>query len=254
MTAPPLAPAATVAVDWPALAAELDGVLRRALALDDVPPAPALAGAAGSWKGAPATIETRASHGERVSYCRAARVRGTGLAIGNVLCVPDPRLRTAGTPLPILGVDLVAIGERDAIVVADLSPTGDDPTSADGWMAAALDADPRAAALAPIADLPRWARESFSRRALAVRVPLAHRPVAAEAVRRVVDAFVALVRDARVDGSAEAACAVRHDQQRYMERHRDEDGGLALLARIFGNEWARGYIRDVLFPDLPESP
>ena len=253
MTAPTLAPAATAAVDWPALAAELEAVLRRALVLDDAPLAPALARAAGSWKGAPATIETRASRGERVAYCRAARVRGTGLAIGNVLCVPDPRLRLGRSSLPILGVDLVAIGEREAIVVADLSPTGDERTPADEWMAAALDGDPRVATLAPIADLPPWARESFSRRALAARVPLPLQPAAADAVRRVVHAFVALVRDARVDTSAAGACAVRHDQRRYMERHREEDGGLALLARIFGNEWARGYIRDVLFPDPPES-
>lgn len=253
MTAPALAPAATVAVDWPALAAELEAVLRRALVLDDAPLAPALARAAGSWKGAPATIETRASRGERVAHCRVARVSGAGLAIGNVLCVPDPRLRLGGLPLPILGVDLVAIGEREAIVVADLSPTGADRTLADAWIATALDADPRVAGLAPIADLPTWARESFSRRALAARVPLPLQPVAADAVRRVADAFVALVRDARVDASTEAACAARHEQRRYMERHRDEDGGLALLGRIFGNEWARGYIRDVLFPDLPES-
>lgn len=253
MTAATPAPAAAVGVDWPALAAELEELLRGALVLEQLPLTPALAGAAGAWKGAPATIETRASRGERVAYCRVARVSGAGLAIGNLLCVPDPRLRAGRSPLPILGVDLVAIGDREAIVVADLSPTGDERAPADEWMGAALDGDPRVAALAPIVDLPPWARESFSRRALAARVPLALQPVAAGAVRRVVAAFVALVRDARADESAEASCAVRHDQRRYMERHRDEDGGLALLARIFGNEWARGYIRDVLFPDLPES-
>lgn len=254
MTAPTLAPAATVAVDWPALAAELAGTLRRALALEDVALAPALAGAGGSWKGAPATIGTRASRGNRIAYCRVAEVRGAGLAIGNLLCVPEPRFRVGPASLPILGVDLVAIGDRDAIVVADLSPMGEERAPADEWMAAALDSEPRVATLAPIADLPSWAHESFSRRALAARVPLAQQAVAADAVRRVVDAFVALVHDARVDGSTAATCAARHEQRRYMARHRDEDGGLALLARIFGNEWARGYIRDVLFPDLPESP
>ena len=239
-------------IDWLALAAELEATLTRALELAPLPIAPAHALATGAWKGAPATIETRAWRGERVTYARVARVRGEGVAIGNVLCVPDPALRVAGAPLPILGVDLVAIGERDTIVVADLSPMSADTTVVSEALAAALAADRDVARLAAIEDLPAWARDSFSQRALAVRVAPELGPVAAAAVRRVVDAFIALVHDARADADADDRRAVRHTQRRYAERHRDEDNGLALLARIFGNDWARGYIRGVLFPDLPE--
>ena len=239
-------------VDWLALAAELETTLVDALSLAPVPIAPARARATGTWKGASATIETRVWRGERVAYARVARVRGDGVAIGNVLCIPDPALRIAGTPLPILGVDLVAIGERDTIVVADLSPMSADRAAVGATLAAVLDADPDVARLATIEDLPAWARDSFSPRALAVRVAPELHPVAAAAVRRVVDSFVSLVHDARVAVDADSRRAVRHSQRRYVERHRDEDNGLALLARIFGSEWARGYIRDVLFPDLPE--
>lgn len=239
-------------VDWLALVAELETTLTGALSLAPASIAPALAHATGAWKGAPATIETRAWRGERIAYARVARVRGAGVAIGNVLCVPDPALRVAAVPLPILGVDLVAIGERDAIVVADLSPMSGDRAAAIETLAAALDADPDVARLVRIDDLPAWARDSFSPRALAVRVAPELQPVAAAAVRRIVGAFASLVRDARADIDADDRRAIRHRQRRYVERHRDEDTGLTLLARIFGSEWARGYIRDVLFPDLPE--
>ncbi|NUQ20898.1 MAG: hypothetical protein HOQ09_08045 [Gemmatimonadaceae bacterium] len=244
--------ALATAVDWPTLAADLEATLASALALAPIPLAPGHARAMGTWKGAPTTIETRAWRGERIAYCRVARVRGHGVAIGNVLCIPDPALRAGGRPLPILGVDLVAIGERDAIVVADLSPMTEDRALGSERIAAALDADPDVARLTPIDDLPPWARDSFSTRALAVRVGAELHPVAAAAVRRVVDAFVTLVHEARVDANADDTGAVRRAHQRHLGRHRDEDGGLALLGRMFGSEWARGYVCTVLFPDLPE--
>ncbi|NUS97896.1 MAG: hypothetical protein HOQ11_10870, partial [Gemmatimonadaceae bacterium] len=147
----------TRAIDWPALAAELSTTLRDVLALAEIELPRDLARAEGVWKGTAATIETRAWRGDRIAYCRVARVEGSGLAIGNLLCVPDPRLRADGAPLPILGVDMVAIGEREAIVVADLSPLGSGNAAAAARMSAALDADPRVAGLPPIADLPAWA-------------------------------------------------------------------------------------------------
>lgn len=237
-------------VVWPDLAAALESVLVNGLALEPLPIDPALARAEGRWKGAPATIETRAWRGARIAYCRVARVASAELAIGNVLCLPDPALRARSLPLPVLGADLVGVGARDAVVVADLSPTGDDRAAGSEVLGRALAADPRVAALPRIADLPAWARESFSPAALAVRVAPDDAPVAAAAVRRATETFVALVGEAGDGGDAAVTRAVHHSQQRYLARHRVEDAGLALLARVFGAEWAERYIRAILFPEL----
>jgi phycocyanobilin:ferredoxin oxidoreductase len=251
---PPHRESGVEAVRWPALAEEIETLLSEALDLAPAALDPALAQATGSWKGEPATIETRRCHGERVAWCRVARVHGGGLAIGNVLCVPHPALRADDRPLPVLGVDLVAVGERDAIVVADLSPMTDDRTAGSEVLARALAAGDEVARLPRIEELPGWARDSFSPAALAVRVPVESHAVAAAAVSRAARAFADLARRAVVDIGDEARTrAVRHMQQRYMERHRTEDGGLLLLARIFGNDWSRRYIRELLFPDLPEQ-
>lgn len=238
---------------WPSLATELAEHLAHELALAPLDLPPDLATGRGHWKNELATIETRAWEGERVALLRVARVEGAGLAIGNLLCVARPALTGGGRALPILGADLVAIAARDSIVVADLSPT--EPHASSGEpLATALAADEEVGRLPRIAELPPWARETFSPAALAVRVSAGQESTAAAAVRRATDAFAALVRDARAGESADArARAVRHSQRRYMERHRTEDGGLTLLARIFGNEWSRRYIRELLFPELPES-
>jgi hypothetical protein len=42
---------------------------------------------------------------------------------------------------------------------------------------------------------------------------------------------------------------VQRAQDGYAAAHREDDKGLGLLARMFGERWAERYLREVLFPD-----
>jgi phycocyanobilin:ferredoxin oxidoreductase len=189
-------------------------------------------------------IETRAWRGGAVRWARVATVTGGGMEIGNVLALP--RLDLA---LPILGADLVSLGARGAgvMIAADLSPVlpaGDArERQLEGFarrMAAYSDLSPGGA-------LPAWCACWFSPHALYVRPTPSELPRAAEAYRETVEAFVALAAHAPEVGAPDPA--VQRAQDGYAAAHREDDKGLGLLARMFGERWAERYLREVLFPD-----
>src|SRR4029077_17585892 len=97
---------------------------------------------------------------------RVVTITGPALAIVNVLGLPAP-----GHPLPILGIDLVCVGDAPVVAVADLSPTVARTNSAGGWAAAALEACRRThGALPPGGMLPTRCARWFSPLHLYTRV------------------------------------------------------------------------------------
>jgi hypothetical protein len=85
--------------------------------------------------------------------------------------------------------------------------------------------------------LPAWARAVFSSRALYTRV-------ADVADARA--AFLSYPRALmRVRPRAGDSSALQRD---YCQAHLEDDKGLGLLARIFGDAWARTFLREVMFP------
>lgn len=209
----------------------------RALALD-----PAVAGARGAWKGEPAVVDARAYTGGPLRYARVVRVVAGPLAIANVLGVSHHALG-----LPILGIDLVALGTRDAaMVAADLTPTLPAGRARDAQLAAASDLVGPDPALPPGGELPGWCREWFSPRALYVRPAAAELPVAGEALARRIAALAGLAAAATPDPARAAVVARRVDG--YFQAHRTEDKGLGLLGRMFGFAWMEQFVAEILFP------
>lgn len=213
-----------------------------ALGLEPIALATALASASGEWKGAPATITTRAYAGGVVRYARFAMVEGSGIAIANILALP-----AEDQPLPILGADLVAIGARggSVLLAADLSPAV--PEEVGGASLAGLAARrARGPALATAGELPSWCAEWFSPHALFTRVGAEQLDDALTVLDEFVDEFVLLALGSQ-RRTALAPAAARM-QSGYQSAHRTDDKGLGMLGRMFGAEWAERYVSEVLFP------
>ena len=227
-----------------ALALEAERTLVAGLQLEPVQLDPALARAEGVWKGAAVTIETRAWRGGPVHWARVATVSGAGLEIGNVLALPSPDL-----PLPILGADLVSLGARGAgvMIAADLSPVLPPGTERDRQLAPFAAAMSGYRELTQGGELPAWCARWFSPHALYVRPTPDELPRAAEAFRATVRSFVTLAAATDPDPSRSAQVAVAH--RGYAAAHREDDKGLGLLGRMFGERWADRYLREVLFPE-----
>lgn len=231
-----------------------------ALALRPAALPPALARAEGTWKGAPVRIETRAYTGPGVRWARAAVMDGgppdAPLAIGNLLVLP-----AVDRPLPVFGADLVALGTRGgaAMVAADCSPMlgGDGGGDDDGGddearalrarqLAAMAAAVAPYAALPPGGELPAWCARWFSPHALYVRPGPAELARALEGAGAVAAAFVTLAGETAP--APHRAGRVAAAQAAYARAHREDDRGLGLLARMFGEAWAARYLDEVLFP------
>lgn len=232
-------------------AAEIRQRLLDALTLSSVALPSELAAATGRWKEAPAAVAAEAWAGGPLRLARVATVRGgpadAPLAVANVLCLPDDE-----HPLPILGVDLVALGAPGAplLAVADLSPTlpadGGGAAEREHALAALRDAVRPAAALAPL-PAPEWAAEWLSPHALHVRVAGEQAAVATAAARAVVDAFLALARAS--SPRPDLAPAVADARRRYLAAHRADDSAVRVLQRLRDEGWARRFVREALFPD-----
>ena len=219
----------------------IESRLVRQLELAARPLEPELARMEGSFRGQPATLVARAYAGPGVRYARFVELESPGLEIGNVVVFPE-----AALPLPVLGVDLVEVGRDTAVVVADLSPMSDDEIALERQLAVLAthrgDASPLAGA-----ELPDWATEWFSRRALSARVSAPQAPAAAAEVQAFVSAFIELARG--TEPAPEAAARAASRQQAYAAAHREQDRGLLLLRRIFEPETADRFVRRVLFPE-----
>ena len=199
-----------------------------------------LAQATGTWKGGPVAITTRAYRSDAIRYARFAELSGDGLAIGNLLVLARPALA-----LPILGADLVRIGDR-TMLAADLSPVLAHERRG-ATIPAVRDALGPLPALPPGGDLPAWCADLFSPHVLYTRVEDPQLATAARAFHRFPAAFVTLAATARPQPDLAAEVAAWHAA--YATRHRLEDKGLGLLAKLFGPEWAQRYLTEVLFPD-----
>ena len=214
------------------------------LALEPVALDAELARADGTWKGAPVTIATRAWRGGNVRWARVATVTGGGLEIGNVMA-----LAARDVPLPILGADLVSLGARGAgvMIAADLSPVLAPGEARDRQLAHFARRMSPFHDLTPGGELPAWCARWFSPYALYVRPTVAELPRAAEAFLETVHEFVALAGAAAREPAS--AAGVAEAQRGYAAAHREDDKGLGLLARMFGERWADRYLREVLFPE-----
>jgi phycocyanobilin:ferredoxin oxidoreductase len=181
--------------------------------------------AAGTFRGEPVELEVRAHEGGPFRFARFIEVRGAGLEIGNILCLPRRDLL-----LPIFGADLVRIGAQPAMIAADLSPVAGEDVSA---VSAGRPALPEAG------ELPAWAQQVFSPHALYTRVSDGQLDDARRAFLFFPRTLMALHA---VPGDSSPA------QRRYCVAHLEDDKGLQLLARMFGDAWARRFLRDVMFP------
>src|SRR5215470_11182836 len=200
----------------------------RAMDLRPVALSAGFASVRGSWKRAPVELKARAYEGGAIRYGRCVELRGVDLSIGNALFLP--RL---DSPLPVFGLDVVALGHGGVMVAADLS--------------AMVPGEP--IALPPVelpsgGELPGWSKRWFSSQALYTRLPLEQLDAAEEPVLARVRALAAL--RASPEPSREAEIAVR--QRAYCAAHLEDDKGLGMLALMFGERWAERFLREVMFP------
>lgn len=228
-----------------ALTRETEAGLVRDLALRPVALDPSLAAAEGTWKSAPVAIETRAYRGDRIQYARFVVIRGGGLEIGNVLCLSDPTY-----PLPILGADLVALGQEQAMLAADLSPVLPAGAERDAQLAPLLARRARWDQLPGGGALPDWCSDWFSPAALYTRIAHSQLDRAVAAFRDFPRSFIELAFGAAP--RPDLAAGVAAVQAGYAAAHRTEDKGLRLLAKMFGAAWAERYTNEILFPATRE--
>lgn len=237
--------------DFGAAVREAEQELVGALGLEPLALPAGLAHAEGTWQGEPVRAMTRGYRSDRAVYARFTVVEGAGLSIGNVVCLPAD-----DSALPILGADLVWIGTRPdvAMIAADLSPSllagRRRERQLERVRAELSEAQKRTKALTRGGPLPAWCESLFSPHALYVRM-------GSNEIERGIEGFgmyvSALSRLASIGADAESTVAtedVRAGRARYCEGHRVDDKGLMLLARLFGHDWAREFVHEVLFPDF----
>jgi hypothetical protein len=204
-----------------------------------------LAAQKGAFRDLPATLSAHAWSGGGVGYARVVTIAGPELAIANVLGYPAP-----DRPLPILGIDLVAVAGTPIVVVADLSPTVRDHL--DDTLEALARCRRAHPPLPSGGVLPAWCARWFSPHHLYTRVGS---PSASAALRAALD-FVAVWVDAAMTAPAEPALTetVAAAIAAYAADHLREDPGLRLLDRIFGGEWAAPFRETILFPSSSKPP
>ena len=185
-----------------------------------------LRSARGSWKGEPVELSARAFEGQRVRFCRFVELSGGGLEIGNALCLPRLEL-----PLPIFGLDVVAPGNGNVMVAADLSPIKSGPVATFAPQT-----------LPPGGPLPQWCGRVFSAHPLYTRLPVARLAEAEEPILARVRALAAMHA-----GPGDAA-QIAAGQRAYCAAHLEDDKGLGMLQRMFGEDWAAKFLREVMFP------
>lgn len=198
----------------------------------------ALARAEGSLRGQPLVVDAVAHRGGPVAHVRCATVVGEAFEVGSLMAIGRAELG-----LPILGLDLVAIGGERALVVADLSPT--DPQRP---ACPVFDEAVRAAALPSAGSLPAWAVPWFSDRAVFARVELDRREGVHALVDAIATAFVERARTGTID--RDRAPSVRATTCGWVLAHRAEDKSVAVLTHALGEAWARRFAAEVMFPEV----
>ena len=213
------------------LSRECERRIVSALALQPVALDSQFASAAGSFKGVEIFLEARAYKGGAIAFARFVELWGGALEIVNLLCLP-----CTNCALPILGADLVSVSSQSAMFAADLSPVP-------GFAAAPLLHAPHS--LPSGGKLPDWCARVLSPQPLRVRVEAGQRDEAGAAVLSRVDQFCAIAKAGEHAGNRRE---IANAQREYGRAHLEDDKGLAMLGRIFGNEWAGRFLREVMFP------
>ena len=199
-----------------------------ALDLRPIPLSAGFASVRGSWKGTPVELKARAYTGSAIRYGRCIELWGDELSIGNALLLP--RIDLA---LPVFGLDIVAAGHGAVMVAADLSP-----------MVASTEIGVPACDLPSGGEVPQWCRRWFSQQALYTRVPLARIGETEEPILTRVRALAGLRSPPDPARTSEIAAA----QRAYCAAHLEDDKGLGMLSRMFGEAWAQRFLREVMFP------
>lgn len=206
-------------------ALRLERQLAESLDLTPLPLAPHLASKDGRWKGSSATLTATAWHGPSVAFARFVSLTAPALDIGNILVMPRRDL-----PAPIFGADLVGARPDAGLVVADLSPVvGGTDSAAAG-------------------SLPEWAAGVFSASPVIERITPEHVFGALGRVDDMARRFVTLLAGST---AASDGLAIRAAHARYIDAHRRDEKTAAMLANIFGGEWAASFVDHVLYP--PQS-
>lgn len=186
----------------------------------------------GTLGGAPVVFAARRRAGPS-GLLRVCTLRGEHVEIASLVLVPSRSIE-----VPVLAVDLVRLGQRDALVVADLGARHDERTRA------VVRAHLRAAPSLPSAGaLPGWAARYFSPEATFARAndDAATAAVVAAWVEAALTLFAAAPPTKEPDAAVSVVLA-------YLAAHRDEDRTLRLLDRCFGAAIARTLVHEVLFP------
>jgi hypothetical protein len=93
-------------------------------------------------------------------------------------------------------------------------------------------------------ELPQWCRKVFSPRPLYTRIPRERVAEARAPLLALADALVAM----RAERDASRAADIAAAQRAYCSAHLEDDQGLGMLARMFGESWAAAFLREVMFP------
>jgi hypothetical protein len=234
----------TAMLDVIHIAGQIERRLVARLALQGLALPPDLRALDGHWKGAPAVLEARAYRGAQTSFARFVQVHAADdVRIANGLVVPQH-----GSSLPIFGFDLVALGRRGALIVADLSPVwaaGDPRRSIDNERIRR-----RTEGMPPLpaaGELPPWARDWFSARAVFARVGAEQHADVVRALDQLVDACVEIANDVTNEDMADEG-EIRARQRAYCAAHLEDDRGLIMLTRMFEPTRARRLLSEVMFP------
>lgn len=224
--------ALTVATrDW--LVTELD--LRR------VPLASEFERATGCWSGAPVTLETRAYEGDCIRFARFAVARGPRFELGALLCLP-----ATDYPLPILGADLVAEGERSTAITIDLAPVLPPGPARDAQLATLASRRSRHPELPPGRPLPHERAACASPYALVTGGPVDEVRGARGAAADFARVLASLVHEAEPEPTRSEQ--VRSAQEEYLAALRADGRVENLLGAIFGAAWTGRYVQNALFP------
>lgn len=215
-------------------AAAVEAVVLRGLGLPSA--AARVVRADGELRGAPVTLEARIRDVGRVVV-----VEGQGVAFANLLFAAPPD-RAA----PVLGIDLVALGES-TLVAADLTPVlpprtpeHDAQTDTLALLRARHSALPSAGPLSPPYDT------LLSPHCIHARVTTgAEAGLTRACLRDLAETFVTFAKAPPRPDLAPAATA---GLSSYMAGHRQDLRILSVLTRAFGPTFATPFVREVLFP------
>lgn len=219
-----------------------ESLLVETLGLHEYPVSADLQHHTGTFRGAPATIETRIYRSDSGHVARIATISGPTLEIGNIVCYPSPELC-----VPVLGADLVSVRDDSLMIAADLSPISTNVSDHEEQYRALEARLQKAPKLPSGGELPQWAQTLFSDHYLYTRGSLSESTAAFDRFAIYSELFMKFLANA--PASYEHVVEFAEAQQRYAQIHRDDDTGLRLLGAMFGLDWAKRYLSQALFPD-----